>query len=367
MLNQPLQIGSLTVPNRVFLAPLAGVSDAPFRRICTELGAGLTYVEMLNTVALLSRSKRTAEMLERHPSERILGVQLTGRTPETVAKAVAMLDAKGFDTIDINMGCPVRKVVHSECGSAFLRDPPRITSTVQAARAMTRRPLSAKFRLGFERPQRTVEDTTRRVVEAGVDFYTIHGRYRSDDYGVRVEHDAIRAGMEAVAGHPVISVGNGDIMDLESARQMVDRTGCDAVMLSRGALGNPWLFREILDERPATPTIAEWEEVVLRHIDYQEECYGDQVFAAARLRKHLIWYASGYPGSNRVRNQFNTVSTMNEARAVTRAFTSLYPRELRRFVDTRMNPDHVDPRLAMDRQLDRGVGADGLADPSLGG
>jgi tRNA-dihydrouridine synthase len=197
-------------------------------------------------------------------------------------------------------------------------------------------------------------------VEAGVDLFTIHGRFRSDDYGVRVEYEPIRRGIQSVAPGRAVSVGNGDIMDLASARAMVEQTGCDAIMISRGALGNPWLFQEILEEKRATPTIAEWEDVVLRHIDYQEQCYGDQLFAAARLRKHLIWYASGYPGSNRVRNRFNVVSTMDEARAVTREFTALYPRTLRRYVDTRLSADHLDPRLAMDRQLDRGVGDDGL-------
>ena len=360
MLNAPLICRGLTIPNGVFLAPLAGVSDTPFRRICRELGAGLTYVEMLNTVALLSKSKRTVEMLARHPSETILGVQLTGRTPEAVARGVALLDSRGFDTIDINMGCPVRKIINSECGSAFLRNPPRISATVEAARAATSRPLSVKFRVGFDRPAYTVEDTTRRVVEGGADMFTIHGRFRSDDYSVRVEFDAIRRGLQAVPAGSAVTVGNGDVMDYKSARAMVDATGCDAVMVSRGALGNPWIFQEILEDRIVTPTIAEWEDVVLRHIDYQEQCYGDHLFAAARLRKHLIWYASGYPHSNRLRNRFNAVTTMEEARTVAREFAAFYPRELRRFVDTRIREDHLDPRKAMDRQLDRGVGDDGF-------
>ena len=315
---------------------------------------------MLNTVALLSKSKRTYEMLTRHASETILGAQLTGRTPEAVAKATELLDRRGFDTIDINMGCPVRKIIGSDCGSAFLKNPPRISATVVAARAATARPLSVKFRVGFDRPDYTVEDTTRRVVEGGADMFTIHGRFRSDDYSVRVEFDSIRRGIQAVPAGRAATVGNGDIMDWKSAKAMVEATGCDAVMVSRGALGNPWIFQEILEERAITPTIAEWEDVVLRHIAYQEECYGDQPFAAARLRKHLIWYASGYPGSNRLRNRFNTVSTMDDARAATREFTSVYPRTLRRFIDTRIREDHLDPRRAMDRQLDRGVGDDGF-------
>lgn len=360
MYNEPLQLRGLTLQNRLILAPMAGVTDVPFRRICQDLGAGLTYVEMLNSVALLGRSRTTHAMLERHAAEPVLGVQVTGRTPESVARGVAALDARGFDTIDINMGCPARKVVGSECGSAFLLNPPRISATVESARAATARPLSVKFRLGFDRPACSVEETTRRVVDAGADMFTIHGRFRSDDYGVRVDYEAIRRGREAVAPGRAICVGNGDVMDLESARTMAERTGCEAIMVSRGALGNPWLFQEILEERTVAPTIAEWEDVVLRHIAYQEECYGNSARAAMCMRKHLIWYATAYPGSSKVRNRFSAVSTLDEARAVVSEFGARHPRDLRRGAAARGGEERSDPHRAMDRQLDRGVGHDGL-------
>ena len=328
MFNQPLQLRGLALRNRLILAPMAGISDIPFRRICQEFGAGLTYVEMLNTLAVLSRSGRPLEMMARHPSESVLGVQLAGRSPETVGRAVALLDSRGFDTIDINMGCPARKIVASDCGSALLRTPERISASVAAARAATARPLSAKFRLGFDRPDCSVEDTVRRVVAAGVDMFTIHGRFRDDSYNVRVDHDAIRRGIRAAPSGSAASVGNGDIMDLGSARAMAENTGCDALMISRGALGNPWIFREILEDRTVSPTVAEWEDVVLRHIAYQEEWSGGHPHAALRLRKHLIWYVSGYPGSSQVRKRINTVSSLDEARAVVREFASRHPRDL---------------------------------------
>lgn len=335
LIAQPLQLRGITLRNRLILAPLAGVSDAPFRRICQEMGAGLTYVEMLNTVALLSKSPRIQEMLARHPSESILGAQLSGRTPESVAKATALLDSLGFDTIDINMGCPARKIIGSDCGSAFLRNPPRISATVEAARAVTSRPLSAKFRLGFDRPTCSVEDTARRVVAAGADMFTIHGRFRDDNYSVQVDHTAIRRGLSAVPAARAVSVSNGDIVDFQSALAMWHNTGCNAIMIGRGALGNPWIFKEILEQRKIAPTLAEWEEVVLRHIAYQEECYGNNPRTALCLRKHLIWYASGYPGSSKVRDRFNTVCTMDEARAVVREFAARHPPDLRRYETAR--------------------------------
>ena len=360
MFNVPLQLRGLTLRNRLMLAPMAGVTDVPFRRICQDLGAGLTYVEMLNAVAVLGKSRSTHAMLARHPSEQVLGVQVTGRTPEAVAAAVALLDARGFDTIDINMGCPARKVVGSDCGSALLRTPSRISATVEAARAVTSRPLSVKFRLGFERPECSVEDTTRRVVEAGADMFTIHGRFRSDDYSVRVDYDAIRRGRGAVPAERAVSVGNGDIMDLESARAMAEQTGCDAIMIGRGALGNPWIFQEILEEKTISPSIAEWEDMVLRHIAYQEECYGASPRAAMCMRKHLIWYATAYPGSSKVRSRFSTVATLDAARAVVSEFAARHPRALRRSTGNRVHDDHQNINPAMDRRLDRGVGTDGF-------
>ena len=343
MFDEALNMRGLVLRNRLILAPMAGVSDLPFRRICQDLGAGLTYVEMLNTLAVLSMSRRTQEMLARHPTESVLGVQLTGRTPETVGKATALLASLGFDTIDINMGCPSRRVVGSDCGSAFLRAPSRITASVEAARAASSRPLSAKFRLGFERPDCSVEDTVRRVVEAGVDMFTIHGRFRSDDYKVRVDYAAMRRGFASAPAHRAVSVGNGDVMDLSSAMAMAGKTGCDAIMISRGALGNPWIFQEIMEGRTVSPAIAEWEDVVLRHIAYQEECCGLHPHAAIRMRKHLIWYASGYPGSGQVRNRVNGVSTLDEARAVVREFAGRYPRDLRRSLDRPVRDDQLAP------------------------
>ncbi|HEY8240036.1 MAG TPA: tRNA-dihydrouridine synthase [Kiritimatiellia bacterium] len=396
MLNDPIQVASLTARNRVFLAPLAGVSDVPFRRLCNEFGAGLTFVEMLSSTAINYNSQRTLAMLARHESETVLGVQLSGPNPDDVSRAVAALDKHGFDLIDINMGCPVRKIVSSGWGCAYLKDPERVTATVERARAATSGPLTVKCRLGFTRETMNIDDIAARIVRAGADMLSIHGRFRTDDYAIGVRFDAVRSGFMAAraaevgrgiptapnhghsgggVGHtalpvgssgPVILVGNGDVMDLASARAMVERTGCDAVMVSRGALGNPWIFDEVLNERPATPTLGEWLDVVLRFIGYHEEFYGDNELSARRMRKHLIWFSSGFPRCNRLRERCNGVNSLADARAAVREYAREYPHELRRYVDGDLQDARIDPKYQMDRKLDRGAGEDGVVSTTNG-
>ena len=365
MLSAPVQLGSLTLPNAVLLAPLAGVSDVPFRRICTELGAGFTYVEMLSSSALLHGKRRTREMLSRHADEKILGVQVTGPRPDLVGQSVRLLHDHGFEAIDINMGCPVRKIVGSGSGAAFLKDLERIRQTVIAARAATTRPLSVKIRIGFSPEAINVEETVAIIAGEGADQITIHGRTREDSYGVPVSYAGIARGIRvAQTLQPALfTVGNGDVMDAESAQAMVRETGCRGVMVSRGALGNPWLFEEILGRRQQPPSLKEWGEVVLRHLDYHQEFYGDNELAARLTRKHLIWYASGFPHTHRLREQINHVASLTDAKAIIRRYVAEWPGELRRFSDTgpgaRRASDH-DPKYEMDRQLDRGVGTEEL-------
>lgn len=364
MIAEPVQLGSLTLPNAVYLAPLAGVSDVPFRRICSELGAGLTYVEMLSSIALLHGNRRTREMLGRHADERIVGVQVTGPKPELVGQSVKLLHEHGFETIDINMGCPVRKIVGSGSGAAFLKDVPRIRQTIALARAATSRPLSIKIRLGFTPDTINVEETAAIIAAEGADQITIHGRTREDSYAVPVSYPGIALGLKAArAVRPgILTIGNGDVMDAESAHIMIRETGCRGVMVSRGALGNPWIFEEILGRRNQPPTLAEWGDVVTRHLDYHEALYGNTELAARLTRKHLIWYASGFPYSHRLREQINQVSSLPEARAMIRQYVSDGPADLRRYTATgsagRVS-HRYDPKYDMDRTLDRGVGEDG--------
>lgn len=361
-LSRPLSWGGLQLPNRVFLAPLAGVTDTPFRRICADYGAALTYVEMLVSVAVIYRSKRTWEMMQRHPSEQRLGVQLTGRNVDEVAKAAAILDAQGFDTIDINMGCPVRKVVHSGSGSAFLRDPQRVSDTLAAVRSVVHRPLSAKCRIGFTRDALNITEISRRIADSGVDGMTIHGRTRDCTYAAPVQYDMIKAGAEAArqvrAEIPVI--GNGNVFDRETGDLMMKRTGVDGVMVSRGALGNPWIFTELIDPTFQQPTIDEWLDGVLRHFSYHEEHYKDSEYSARLMRKHLIWYANGFPYCAQLRGFFNTVTSLSDAKTELKNYAARQPAGIRRYDDQSMSRMFKeDPKYQMDREIDRGVGTDG--------
>lgn len=365
--SRPLKIGALQLKNRVLLAPLAGVTDIPFRRICQEQGAGLTYVEMLSATAIRYKNKRTYEMMARHPQENILGVQVTGSSAEDVAYAIEQLDAAGFETIDINMGCPVKKVTGAGCGSAILKDPVRVQKTVELARQNTSLPLSAKIRLGFTRENVNVTDTTSRITLSAADMVTIHGRTRSESYSTPVDRAGVREGIQAAIaaalGHgrtPPVTIGNGDIFDLASAQRMQQDTGCDGVMVSRGALGNPWIFREILNEQTFYPSFAEWLDLVMRHLDYHEAHYGETLTAAALMRKHLLWYAKGYPGIKALREHLNRVESLDSARTILRQYASSISADTPRFAwcesETNTQKHLYDPKYEMDRQLDRGVG-----------
>lgn len=365
--QQPMTVGGKTFPNRVLLAPLAGVSDVPFRRIAQELGAGLTFVEMLSAVGIQHRNNRTLDMCRRHPAEPVLGVQVTGPSAELVAEAVRFMEQFPFDLLDINMGCSVRKVIGSGSGSAILSDPERISATVAAARSATQRPLTVKTRLGATRRHLTIEDTARRVVQAGADMLTIHGRTRNEKYGQPTDYAGIARGVsaarEVAAGRPLVTVGNGDIFIGEDAARMQQETGCDAVMIGRGALGNPWIFRSILEQRNAHPTLEEWADVVMRHLDYQVYHYGDNRIAAITARKHLLWYIKGFPCHKPLGEDLGRCERIADARERIQTYLRQWPADLQRFAGAQENGPRFainskyDPKYDMNRIHDRAVGS----------
>lgn len=382
----------------VVLAPLAGVSDHPFRRACAAQGAELTYVEMLSATALLYQSRRTLEMARRHPAETKLGVQITGKTADEVARAVEILDRLPFDTIDINMGCPVNKVVRAGCGSGFLKDPERIRETVRLTRGATAKPLSVKIRLGWDTSLINFREVVDIIQSEGADWLTVHGRLRSDDYGDPVDLPSIRAVKER-ATIPIL--GNGNIFSAHDAEFMKMHTGVDGVMISRGALGNPWVFREFAGN--ITPcSIEEWYRTVCQHLSDQSAEYGNQGNGAVCMRKHLLWYARGWPGAKKLREEINSLINLEDARRylsefvekavaeghVWRSGVAPAPPQVvqdgSRFSingrfglqNTQLLSGHVveaaipaqpasasstwDPKYDMDRRLDRGVGDDHL-------
>ena len=361
MLNQSFQLGNLTIPNGVLLAPLAGVSDAPFRRICTELGAGLTYIEMLSAAGMPHHNRKADELIYRAPAEKILGAQMTGATPELMAKGAEILMEKdlSIDTLDINMGCPVKKIVGRGCGSAIVKDPVLAGEILQATREAVNIPVTAKIRLGFTKAQQTVEEVSHSLAKAGSLMLTIHGRTREDGYSDPVQYDRIRAGFVAAkaVNADIWTIGNGNIFDLASAKKMVDETGCDGIMVSRGCLGNPWIFDQILNEHDQQPTVEAWLEVVLRHVAYHREFYGEGHYAAIRFRKHLLWYVSGYPGSRSLRNEIGHLDSMPDIQARLMQYAEALPADLRRYADqhVEMKTGEYDPKHEMDRDHDRGV------------
>lgn len=344
----------------IMLAPLAGVSDHPFRRTCARYGADLTYVEMLSATALSHKSPRTLEMAIRHPEEKILGVQVTSKCPKEMATAVELLNDMPFDTIDINMGCPVKKVVKVGCGSAILKDPKRVYETTLAARKATEKPLSVKIRLGWTQLEKNYLDVLKAAEDGGAEWITVHGRTRSDDYSTAVDLNAL-AELKQKANIPVI--GNGNVFCKADADRMMEECGLDGVMVSRGALGNPFVFREI-KEGGVKVSLDEWLEAVTQHLKWQQETYGQKGFSAVCMRKHILWYAKGWPGVRRLRDQIvrvddnsAAIDLIAEFGQVMRAREELVRRPLIQDNESRFA---WDPKWEMDRKLDRGVGDDGL-------
>jgi nifR3 family TIM-barrel protein len=362
MLNEPFLLGNLQVPNRVLLSPLAGVSDAPFRRICQELGAGLSYIEMLSAAGMPHENRKSGELIYRDPAEPILGAQMTGATPEVMSTGMKILMEKRLpvDTVDINMGCPVKKVVSRGCGSAVVKDPVNAGNIVRAVRDAVDVPVTTKIRIGFTRKDLTVRPVCQELAKAGTEMLIIHGRVREDSYSDPVQYDQIKAGFdaarEAADGRRIWMIGNGNIFDVESARRMVEETQCDGVLISRGCLGNPWIFRQILEDSMRQPTVSEWLELVLRHAKYHEEFYQEGHYAAIRFRKHLLWYVSGFPGSRPLRSEISSLNLMSDVRERLEAYASTLPPDLPRYEDPKhFISDTYDPKFEMDRAHDRGV------------
>lgn len=341
----------------IILAPLAGVSDHPFRRTCTAGGADLTYVEMISATALNYDSPRTLQMMARHDTEQVLGIQVTGKTATETAQAIGRLQTMPFDTIDINMGCPVKKVVKTGCGSAILKDPERVYQTVKLCRQATDKPFSVKIRLGWDRNTINGITVARAAYEAGADWITVHGRTRACDYATAVDLNQIAA---IVAAVPIPVIGNGNIFGPKDAATMMSRTGASGVMVSRGALGNPWVF-DMIKGKTQQVGLEAWYHTVKNHLIWQQEAYPDSKVAAICMRKHLLWYTKGWSQGKFIREAINKAESLSEARAILDEFyQSLKGQQSFRFVPELGQEQRFswDPKYEMDRQWDRGVGDD---------
>ncbi len=314
------KIGSVTIPNQTVLGPMAGVTDLPFRLLCREQGAGLTVTEMISAKAITYGNRRTGELMRtRRPEETPLSLQLFGHEPEVIAEAAERIEGEAFDILDLNMGCPVPKIVNNHEGSYLMKDPDLIERIVAAAVQHSSRPVTVKLRAGFDCDHFNAPDCARAAEAGGASAVAIHARTRTQMYAGHADWARIREVREAVK---IPVVGNGDIRSGADAKRMLEETGCTAVMVARAAEGNPWIFRDIntyLDTGKETepPSRKEIIQMILRHCALVREIIGERE-GILEIRKHVAWYLAGFPGASRVRQKVNTVTSFEELESLLR-------------------------------------------------
>ncbi len=300
-----MKIGNVTLKNNVVAAPMAGVTDLPFRLLLKEQGAGLVCSEMVSAKAIYYNNKNTEALMLTDERERPFSLQLFGSEPELMADMVKKIEGRPFDMIDINMGCPVPKVVNNGEGSALMKQPLLAGRMIEAMAKVTKKPVTVKMRKGFDDTCINAVEMAHIAQESGAAMVTVHGRTREQYYHGKADWDIIRQVKEAVS-IPVI--GNGDIDSPEAAQAIFRQTGCDGIMIGRGLQGNPWLISQILYGKQK-PTLEEVVAMILRHARMQIEFSGEYL-GIRQMRKHVAWYTTGYPGSSKLRGMVNRVESM---------------------------------------------------------
>ena len=308
-----LKIGNVELENNLILAPMAGVTDLPFRLLCKEQGCGLMYTEMVSAKAILYKNRNTGPLMEVRPEEEPVALQLFGSDPEIVSDIAHQVEDGPYAFIDINMGCPVPKIVNNGEGSALMKNPKLVEEILTALVKKVKKPVTVKFRKGFDDDHINAVEIARIAESCGVSAVAVHGRTRAQFYSGKADWDIIRQVKEAVS-IPVI--GNGDVVDAASAEALVEQTGCDGIMIGRGAEGNPWIFKQILHYREtgetlAKPTQHEVKEMMLRHARMQVEYKGGAI-GIREMRKHVAWYTAGFPHSAKLRAAINQVESLQE-------------------------------------------------------
>lgn len=308
-----LQIGNVTLDNNVILAPMAGVSDLPFRLLCREMGAGLVCMEMVSAKAIYYNNKNTDMLMEIHPQELPVSLQLFGSDPQIISEMAKRIEERPFAFLDINMGCPVPKVVNNGEGSALLKNPKLVEKILTALVKAIEKPVTVKIRKGFNETNVNAVEIAKIAESCGVAAVAVHGRTREQYYSGKADWDIIARVKDAVK-IPVI--GNGDVDSPRAAQELLQYTGCDGVMIGRAAQGNPWIFRDVATflesgTIPPAPTNAEKKEIILRHAALQLEHKGEYT-GVREMRKHLSWYTVGMPHSAKFRQTINTMESMEE-------------------------------------------------------
>ncbi|MDO5134561.1 MAG: tRNA dihydrouridine synthase DusB [Eubacteriales bacterium] len=306
-------IGNIKIDNPFVLAPMAGVTDLPFRRLCKEQGAGLICMEMISAKAISYRNKNTKALMETDPGERPVSMQLFGREPKLMGEVARTIEDRPFDILDVNMGCPVPKVVNNGEGSALLKDPALIQEIVRELVLAIQKPVTVKIRIGFEGYPVDAAEIAKRVEDVGAAAIAVHGRTREQYYSGCADWEAIRRVKEAVS-IPVI--GNGDVDSPQKAKAMLEQTGCDGVMIGRAVQGNPWIFRELnhyfaTGELLLRPSTGEIRRMILKHARAQIALKGEYI-GIREMRKHVAWYTAGLPHSSSLRRESNGISSLEE-------------------------------------------------------
>lgn len=310
---KPLKIGNVTIDCPVVLAPMAGVTDLPFRLLCREMGVGLLSMEMVSAKAILYKNRNTESLMEIAPGENPIALQLFGSDPEILGEIAAQIQNRPFDILDFNMGCPVPKVVNNQEGSALMKQPELVREIASSLVKASEKPVTVKIRKGFDDAHVNAVEIAKILEDCGVAAVAVHGRTREQYYLGKADWEIIRKVKEAVS-IPVI--GNGDVDSPKAAVEMLEQTGCDGVMIGRAAQGNPWLFREIrhyleTGEELPRPSMDEVKEMILRHARLQVEYKGPDV-GMREMRKHVAWYTAGFPHSAKLRSEVNAVGTLEE-------------------------------------------------------
>lgn len=308
-----MQIGEIKLAAPLALAPMAGITDLPFRLICRRLGCGMTVSEMVSAKGLLYKNVKTTEMLRIDDGERPTAIQLFGSVPEELAEAARMVEASGADMIDFNMGCPVPKIVNNGEGSALMKQPQLAHDILAAMVKAVKIPVTVKFRAGWDDSNRNAVEIAKAVEAAGVSAVAVHGRTRQQFYEGKADWGIIAEVKQAVK---VPVFGNGDIFTVEDGLRMLAETGVDGLMIGRGADGNPWLFRELAavlrgEERPAAPSLQERLAQAAEHLDMLIDYKGEHI-SVKEMRRHISAYLKGLPHAAEFRGRFHKVDTREQ-------------------------------------------------------